>query len=385
MPGPSTYRRSSPQRRRPPSSFFAFVQKEARHILRDRRTMVILLGMPMVLMLLFGFAIRNEIDDIPTAIVDFAGDETTAALIRHLDASSYFTVIDVRSTDAGLERQFRHGQVKFAVLFGPDFGPRLHRHGTPEIRLIADAVDPNMANTMTAYAMAVLREAPAFEARAPLVPLVRTELSMRYNPTLRSANLFVPGLIAVVLMLVSALMTSITITREKEMGTMEVLLVSPLRPFQIIMGKVIPYVGLSLANLATILVLARTVFDVPIRGSLVLLVLESLIFIVCALSLGIMISSVSRTMQVATMVALVGLMLPTVILSGFIFPLESMPSLLQWISHAVPARWFLTIIRGIMLRGQGLVDLWPQTLVLVGMTLVFLTVSIRRFNIRLEA
>lgn len=376
--------RPTPSRRRPPSSFVAFIRKEGRHILRDRRTMVILLGMPVVLMLLFGFAIRNEIDDIPTVVIDFAGDEATAELVRHLGASSHFTLVDVVHTDADLERRFQHGEVKLAVLFGHDFGRKLLRHGTPEIRLVADATDPNMANTMTAYASVVLREALTAQTGVPARPLVSTEISMRYNPMLRSANLFVPGLIAVVLMLVSALMTSITITREKEMGTMEVLLVSPLRPSQIIIGKVIPYVGLSLANLVTILVLARTVFDVPIRGSLLLLLVESLIFIVSALSLGIMISSVSRTMQVATMIALAGLMLPTMVLSGFIFPIESMPVLLQGFSHIVPATWFLEIIRSIMLRGQGLDQLWPQTLVLIGMTVVFLTVSIRSFNIRLE-
>jgi drug efflux transport system permease protein len=207
---------------------------------------------------------------------------------------------------------------------------------------------------------------------------------MRYNPELKSAYLFVPGLIALILMLVCALMTSITITREKELGTMEVLLVSPLRPMTIVVGKVLPYVALSLLNLATILGLARLAFDVPIRGSLLLLLAECLLFILCALSLGVLISSLASTQQTAMMVSLAGLLLPTVILSGFIFPISSMPEPLQMVSHGVPAKWFLQIARGIMIKGLGLADLVKPTAIIAGMTGFFLLVAVRSFRERLE-
>jgi ABC-2 type transport system permease protein len=303
-----------------------------------------------------------------------------------LQASSYFTIVDVVSTDHGIEQAFREGRIREAVLFPAGFGSTLVREGSASVRLVADATDPNIASAVVAYTTSVLGDHMAeLSAGMPREGVVITpEVSMRYNPELRSVNLFVPGLIAVVLMLVSALMTSITIVREKEMGTMEILLVSPLRPWQITVGKVLPYVALSLVNLATILVLARLVFQVPVRGSVVLLVAESMLFIVCALALGILISTKASTLQAATMVALAGLLLPTVILSGFIFPIESMPQALQWFSHIVPAKWFLIIIRGIMLQGSGLEHLWKETLVLIGMTALLLTVSIRGFNVRLE-
>lgn len=207
---------------------------------------------------------------------------------------------------------------------------------------------------------------------------------MRYNPELKSVYLFVPGLMALILMLVSALMTSITITREREMGSMEVLLVSPLHPMQIVVGKVIPYLVLSMVNVATILALATFVFGVPVRGSLMLLVAEAFLFTLCALSLGIMISSRSTSLQTSTMVALAGLLMPTVLLSGFIFPIASMPDPLQIVSHIVPAKWFLIIVRGIMIRGVGLEFVWKETLVIAGMTLLFMGVSVRSFNLRLE-
>jgi len=210
------------------------------------------------------------------------------------------------------------------------------------------------------------------------VPIVR----MRYNPELKSVHLFVPGLIALILMLVCALMTSITITREKEVGTMEVLLVSPLKPVQIIVGKVIPYLVISLAIVSVVLALAHFVFQVPLRGSLVLLMLECLLFITCALSLGILISTRSNSQQTAMMVSLAGLLLPTVILSGFIFPVASMPPALQMVSHIVPAKWFLIIVRGIMIKGVSFVDIWQETLVLAGMTLFFLAVSVKNFDDR---
>ncbi|QXD16328.1 ABC transporter permease [Rhodocaloribacter litoris] len=367
------------------SAFRGFVVKEFYHILRDRRTLLILFGMPVIQLVLFGFAIRNEVNDVRVVIVDPAGDHVTQALTSRLLASPYFEGVEYRTHAEGLERVFQQGQAKEVILFEPRFAHRLAHDGVARVQVLTDATDPNTANTILAYTTALLQAAGQSLAAAPPPGLrIVPEVRMRYNPTLKSVYLFVPGLVALILMLVCALMTSITITREKETGTMEVLLVSPLRPGQIIVGKVLPYLFLSLAIVSVILVLARTVFGVPLRGSAVLLVLECLLFIACALSLGILISTRTRTQQTAMMISLAGLLLPTVILSGFIFPLDSMPPLLQGVSHLVPAKWFLLIVRGIMIKGVGMAELWQETLILAGMTAFFLVASVRNFSVRLD-
>ncbi len=365
-------------------NFRGFVLKEFYHIFRDYRTLLILFGMPVVQLVLFGFAIRNEVRDVKIAFVDPANDYVTQAIKREIEASAYFVVVGQLPDDAAVETAFQHGRIKEAVLFEPAFAQRLSREGTARVMIVTDATDPNTANTLLAYTSAILQ---AYQQRTfgagggvRIVPEVR----MRFNPELKSVFLFVPGLMALILMLVSALMTSITITREKELGTMEVLLVSPLRPGQIIVGKVLPYFFLSFVNVLTILVLARLIFDVPVRGNVALLLFECLLYILCALSLGILISARSRTQQAATMISLAGLLLPTVILSGFIFPISSMPLPLQWVSHLIPAKWFLIIIRSIMLKGVGLGYFWQETLVLAGMTALLMIASARAFKVRLE-
>lgn len=366
------------------TSFQGFVTKEVYHIFRDRRTLLILFGMPVIMLTLFGFAIRNEISDIPVAVLDRSHDVVTEAIVSELLASPYFEGAAVLQSDAEIERAFQRGAIKEAILFEPQFAQRLHRDGTAQVMVITDATDPNTASTMLAYTSAILQDYQQRTFGAGGGVRIVPEVRMRFNPELKSVNLFVPGLIALILMLVSALMTSITITREKEMGTMEVLLVSPLRPVQIIIGKVLPYLLLSFVNVVTILVLARFVFGVPVRGNVALLLAECLLFILCALALGILISTRSQTQQTATMISLAGLLLPTVILSGFIFPISSMPLPLQYLSHLVPAKWFLLIVRDIMLKGVGLAYFWQETLILVGMTLVLMAASIRNFKVRLE-
>ncbi len=364
-------------------SFLGFVKKEFRHILRDRRTLMILFGMPLIQMAIFGFAIRNDLQDIPLMVVDESGDEHARALIERFGASDYFTIVGFAASSTEVEGLMSMGTVRQALVIPPHFARALTAGGA-QVQLITDSSDPNLASTMLAYASAIISSYQTeLSSRGNRIGIA-VESRMRYNPELSSAFLFVPGLIALILMLVCALMTSITITREKELGTMEVLLVSPLRPMTIVVGKVIPYVVLSLLNLFTILALARFVFDVPIRGSLPLLLAECLLFILCALSLGILISSLSSTQQTAMMISLAGLLLPTVILSGFIFPISSMPAPLQIVSHAVPAKWFLLITRGIMIKGLGLSELLKPTLVLAGMTSFFLVIAIRNFSERLE-
>jgi ABC-2 type transport system permease protein len=366
------------------SALRGFIRKEVYHLLRDRQTLAILLLLPLIQVVLFGFAIRTEVEDIKLAIVDPAPDAATLELRSRLTASRMFRIVTVLPNTKLLGPGFEAGDVKQAVVFEAGFDDRLGRGEPAHIALITDATDPNSGSIMQAYALNVIQRYEAERRGAPPGIRIVPETRMRFNPTLESVNLFVPGLIGFVLTLVSALMTAISISREKEMGTMEVLLVSPLKPAQIVVGKVIPYVALGFANVVMVLVAARLVFRVPLRGSVVLLLAESLLYIVTALALGVLISTRASSQRTAMIAALAGLMLPTMLLSGFIFPVDSMPAALRAISNVVPARWFLLVVRGIMVKGVGLAHLWQETAILAGMMIVLLGVSAKRLATRLE-
>lgn len=365
--------------------FRGIVTKEARHILRDRRTLLILFGLPLVQILLFGFAITNELKDASIAILDPAPDSVTRAITDKLLSSGYFRLAANLENANDIEAAFRSGQVKMVISFEPQLAHHLVNTGVGDIQIIADASDPNVARTLSSYAAGIIaRYQLERNGVSGAPPHIEVSTRMVYNPELKSVYMFVPGVMTVILMLVSAMMTSISIAREKEMGTMEVLLVSPLHPVQIIVGKVLPYLGLSMINATLILLLGVTVFGMPVRGNVLLLGAETVLFCFTTLSLGILISTAARTQQVAMMISLGGLMLPTIILSGFIFPIESLPWPLQVLSNIIPARWFIIIIRGILLKGVGLDELWIPTLVLVGMTVFLIAVSVRRYKLRLD-
>jgi ABC-2 type transport system permease protein len=290
----------------------------------------------------------------------------------------------VASETRDLDPRFQAGSIRQALVLPSNVERRLGRGDSLPIQLLTDGSDPNTGGIMQGYATAVVQRwhADASPAGGELRILPTSRL--RYNPTLESSHLFVPGLVAFVLTIVSAMMTAISITREKETGTMEMLLVSPIRPAAIVAGKVAPYIVLGFVSVLLVLIAARTVFDVPLRGSLALLLAECGLYILTALALGIVISTKAPTQRTAMIFALAGLMMPTLLLSGFIFPLDSLPGWLQAISHVVPARWFLLIVRGIMIKGAGLATLWQETLVLVGMTVFLLLVGSRKLAIRLE-
>ncbi|MEZ4828860.1 MAG: ABC transporter permease [Bacteroidia bacterium] len=365
--------------------FIGFVRKEFFHIFRDRRTLLILFGMPVVQILLFGYAVTNEIKEAKIAILDHAKDEVSREAISKILASGYFILESDLHSEKEIEPAFQAGRIKLAIVFEPGFGTRLIRDGKAAVQILADATDPNTASTLVTYTQAIFLDYQRELNAISSIPLtIVPDSRMRYNPEQKGVFLFVPGLIAIILMLVSAMMTSISITREKEMGTMEVLLASPMRPFQIILGKVTPYVMLSLINAIVILLMGKFVFGVPVQGSVVLLLSESVLFILSALALGILISTVAQSQQVALMLSLMGLMLPTILLSGFMFPIENMPIPLQVISNIIPARWFVVIVKGIMLKGLGLDLLWQETVILVGFTVFFMLVSTRKFKVRLE-
>ena len=365
--------------------FIGFIKKEFYHIFRDRRSLFILFGMPIAQILLFGFAITNEINNVDIAILDHSKDASTEEIINKISASKYFTVKQILTREADIETAFKKGKIKAVLNFERNFSKNLIKEQKATIQIITDATDPNTANSITNYINAILQNYQQEKNRAIVVEYqIIPQTRMVYNPELKSVFMFVPGVMTIILMLVSAMMTSISITREKELGTMEILLVSPLKPFQVIIGKVVPYILLSVINAAVIVLLSIFIFRMPLQGSLILLALESVLFIITSLALGILISTIAETQQSAMMISLMGLMLPVILLSGFIFPISSMPVALQVISNIIPAKWFIIIIKGIMLKGVGIAFIWKETLILIGMTLFFIGLSIKKYKIRLE-
>lgn len=364
--------------------FITFVKKEFAHVLRDRKTLLILFGLPIVQIIIFGFALTNEIKNARILVIDNSRDEISTGIIRKIAASKSFQVVSGHPTDDGIAEAFRGGKIKLAVVFPAGFGPGLHRFNHSPLQVIADASDPNTANTLTNYLTSIILDYQSENFQTASIPLqISTQVKMLYNPQLKGAHNFVPGVMALVLMLVCVMMTSVSIVREKEMGTMEILLVSPFRPELVILSKAVPYLILSLVNVASILLLSVYVLDLPIKGSIVLLFSESILFIVTSLSLGLFISVKVQTQQTAMLISLLGMLLPTLIFSGFMFPIENMPMPLQILSNVVPAKWYYTIVKAIMIKGVGFMAIWKETLVLLAITFFFLAVSFRNFKIRL--
>lgn len=364
--------------------FWAFVRKEFYHIFRDKRTLIVLFGMPLAQLLLFGYAITTEVNNARIGIYNQSPGQYSNQLIQKLTASGFFQLASTPQSHAQMLEAFQTNQVKLVVVIPQNLQERV-ANGTAQIELIADGSDPNLATILANSAEAIImtwmqEQLPAGRA----METIRPEVRWHYNPELKSAQMFVPGVVTIILMLVSAMLTSISITREKELGTIEVLYVSPLKPATIIFGKVLPFVLLSMINASVIILVAGVIFGVPVNGSVVLLMAEMLLFIFTALGLGVLISSVADSQQTALMLSLFALMMPTILLSGFIFPIANMPWPLRVISNIIPAKWFLIIIKGVMLKGVGLNYLWKETLVLIGMTLFFIGVSVKKFKTRLQ-
>ena len=365
------------------SALSAFMVKELRHILRDRQTLLVLLLLPLAMVVLFGFALRSDVNDVRVVFVDPSPDYATTALRARFAGNGRFIIVGTSATATAVEPLFRRGKADIAIVFDPGFAARL-AEGTPaRLFVISDASDPNTGSTMQAYARAVIASYQAELGASGRAVQIGMQMRMRYNPELESVNLFVPGLIALVLTLITALMTAISLSREKERGTLEVLLVSPLRPWEIIVGKVLPYLLLAFANVVTALLAAWIIFRVPFRGSITLLLCASLLYAMVGLALGVLIAARTNSQRAAMLGAMAGTMLPNLLLSGMIFPIASLPGWMRPITVVVPARWFIIISRGIMLKGVGLEYLWQPLLVLTGMLIFFLLVSIRSFKARL--
>lgn len=348
--------------------FISFVIKETRHILRDKRTMLILFGMPVVMMLIFGFAITTDVKNVRTVVVTSQMDLQTQRAVERLSQSEYFTITQTVNTPKDAELLIRNQKADMAVVFAPDFASK-HRG----IQIIVDGADPNMAQQWTNYATNVITNMPGGVVNAKLL----------YNPQMRSAYNFVPAILGMLLMLVFAMMTSISIVREKERGTMELLLVSPVRPLMIMIAKVVPYLVLAFAILTTILLMARYVLDVQLAGSIVWIYVISTIYIILALSLGLLISTIATTQLMALLLSAMVLLMPIVMLSGMIFPVESMPEVLQWIAALVPPRYYIQAMRKLMIMGVDISNIVREIYILSAMALFLLIVALAKFKKRL--
>ena len=363
----------------------SFVKKEFYQVFRDPKTLVMLFGLPVVQIVLFGFALTNEIKNANIVVVDNAKDYASRQIIDKIQGSKFFAVKQSLMDPSQLDAAFKSGTVKLAVVFPANFYNDLMHTGTAPIQVVADAADPNTAVQLSNYIQTIVADYQTDLSKDASVPYtIKPEVRMLYNPDLKGAPNFVPGVMAMVLLLVCVMMTSVSIVREKELGTMEILLVSPVKPMLVIISKAIPYLLLSWINLAAILVLSVYALDLPIKGSIFLLVSESTLLIITALCLGLYISTVTKSQQAAMFASMLGMMLPTMLLSGYLFPIENMPVVLQVISNIVPAKWYYIIVKSVMLKGLGFSYVWKETLILIGMTLFFLLVALRNFKIRLE-
>ncbi|WP_293716791.1 ABC transporter permease [uncultured Parabacteroides sp.] len=370
------------------SPFWAFVRKEFYHIFRDKRSMMILLAMPVILIILFGYAITTEIKCVPIAVFDQSRDEVTGKIVEHLRSSEYFELYKMIGSEEEAQTLFRQGKVRLVVVFPPQYA------STPdaEVQLLADATDPNEATQLTGYVTSVVLSAKA-EIQGQLLQSQGNAGSMQagitpvvhllYNPLMKGAYNFVPGVMGLILILICAMMTSVGIVKEKEMGTMEVLLVSPMKPVYIILAKAAPYLLLSIVNIATILSLSYFLLDVPIAGSLTLLVAVSILYALVSLCLGLLISTMVETQQAAMLISAMALMLPVMLLSGMMFPIENMPDILQWLSNIVPAKWYIIAVKDVMIKGLGAASILKEIGILVLMVVVLVLLSVKRFKIRL--
>lgn len=366
--------------------FLSFVKKEFYHIFRDTRTMMIILGMPIIQILLFGFAITTEVTNVQVAVFDPSKDISTERIINELDASHYFHVVKMLNNPDEINTIFRENyNLNLVIVFDENFNENLLHTGKASIQLIADATDPNQATTLTGYATNIINSYQHELWQGKQIPIqIKTNVRMLYNPQTKSAYNFVPGVMGLIFMLICAMMTSISIVREKETGTMEILLASPMKPIYIIIAKTIPYFAISVVNMTTILLLSVYILKVPVTGSLYSLIGMSFLFIMVALSLGIFISTIAQTQVAAMLVSGMGMILPVMLLSGMIFPIDSMPVILQWVSDIIPAKWYISAVRKLMIEGLGITAVYRELVVLLGMLIFLISVSLKNFKTRLN-
>jgi ABC-2 type transport system permease protein len=361
-----------------------FIRKEFYHVFRDRRTLLILFGLPVIQIVLFGYALTSEVKNASIVIVDNAKDINSQQLITKIQSGSYFTVEKAIMGYGDMEKEFKKGIIKCVLIFPPNFGNDLLHGGKAQVQIIADAADPNTAKTLVNYLTVIITDyQQQLNLNVPLAYRIIPETRMLYNEEGNGSLNFIPGVIALIFMIVCTTLTSVSVVKEKELGTMEILLVSPFKPVMVLIAKAVPYLVLSMVNLVIILFLSVFLLDVTIKGNIILLFLESTLFIITCLSLGLLISNNTNTQQTAMLLSMMGMMLPTIMLTGFLFPLENMPWILQAVSAILPSHWYYIIVKAVMLKGLGLSYVWKETLILIGMTIVLLTIALKNFKIRL--
>jgi len=363
----------------------AFIRKEFYHVFRDRRTLLIMFGLPVVQIVLFGFALSSEVKNIGITVMDNAHDINSQQIINKIQTSSYFKMKEPAKSYMDVEHQFKAGTVKCALIFPANFGSDLYHTGKAQVQIIADASDPNTGTILTGYLTNIIANYqqqlnPGVTPPYQIIPEVRQLYNEEQNGSLN----FIPGVIALIFMIVSTALTSVAVVREKELGTMEILLVSPFKPIMVLIAKAVPYLVLSLINFIIILLLSVFLLHVQIKGSLILIFAESILFIITCLSLGLLISNVTNSQQAAMLFSMMGMMLPTMLLTGFMFPLENMPWIFRIISHVIPSRYYYDIVKAVMLKGLGFSYVWKETLILTGMATVLLTLALKNFKIRLS-
>ena len=367
--------------------FFAFIKKEFLHIFRDKRTILIVMIMPIVQIILFGFAISTEVNNVRVAIVGDTTDPEVRKVIDRIDNNKYLTVTEILSNTNEISPKFQRNEADVAVCFSRNFDSELHSGGKASIRIIGDGSDPNTAQMITSYVSGAIQDEQdditidyAGEQKTSMSPVVQ----LMYNPAMKSSYNFVPGVMGLILMLICSMMTAISIVKEKETGTMELLLVSPVKPLWIIISKAMPYLVLSIANFVSILLLSHYVMEVPINGSLFLLSGVALLFVIASLAIGLLISVIASNQRTALLISGMGLTMPTMIFSGIIFPCESMPVILQYVSDLLPAKWFIMMAKKVMIQGVGLDFVLTEFCVLSAMAVILLVVSVRLFKERLQ-
>lgn len=380
----ATVKKKQKMKRGKNTPFVAFIKKEFLHVMRDKKTLLMLFGLPIVQIILFGFALSNEVKNAQIVILDNAKDYASQQIINKFEASNEFVISKSILDKNDIDKIFKKGNVKMAVVIPVNFYHNLMHLHTAQIQLITDASDPNLATTISGYAKRIVGEyQQKILSNYKQQITIHTKLRTIYNPNLKAAVNFVPGVISLVLLLVCVLMTSVSIVKEKEIGTMEVLLVSPLNPYLVIISKSVPYIILSLIDLTIILLLSVFVLGVPIAGSVLLLYTISTLFIIVGILLGLLISNSTQSQQAAMLFALMGMLIPTLLFTGFLFPLENMPYALQVFANIVPSKWYYIIVKNIMIKGLGIASIWQPTLILFGMAIILSVVNIKKFKIRL--
>lgn len=364
--------------------FISFLKKEFLHVFRDRKTILMLFGLPIVQIILFGFALTNEVKNAKVLVCDYAQDIASQHIIAKFQASKQFDIVESVLSHKQIEESFKKGKIKMAIVFPAGFERDLAHQHRAQLQLISDASDPNTASTLEGYASQLILDYQQENLGLQQLPAqIQTEVRMLYNPELKAAINFVPGVMSLILLLVCVLMTSVSIVKEKEMGSMELLLVSPFNPFLIIIAKTVPYLLLSLVNLSVILILTVFLLSLPIQGSIFLLYAVSTLFISTALSLGLFFSNMVKTQQSAMLISLMGMLVPSILFTGFMFPLENMPYPLQLIANVIPSKWYYSMVKSIMIKGLGFSAVWREVLVLLAMTMGLLLINIKKFNVRL--